>query len=71
MKPSTHDFDAQHRLYEESVARVARNHSDDSIVSDDDIPWDEIMADLSSGVQGIPFEPEDLLKWMEEGQGEE
>jgi hypothetical protein len=55
------------------------------LISDDDIPWDEIMADFSSEEHKIVFDPADypsdeammaaaealLLKWAEEGEDEE
>jgi hypothetical protein len=78
------------------VSDVARHSSADNVaeavtgcpadlISDDDLPWDEIMADLSSGVRGYEFDPADypsdeammaaaealLWKWAMEGDDEE
>jgi hypothetical protein len=71
MNRSIHESEVAHRSRAESVEKVARDPFDDSVVSDDDIPWDEILADARSGVQGVAFEPEDILKWAEEDDDEE
>jgi hypothetical protein len=85
MDRSTQEFDVERRFPEESVERVAKDGFDDSVVSDDDIPWAEIMADAGSGERGHVFDPADypsdeammaaaealLLKWAEEGDDEE
>lgn len=71
MNRSINNVDAERRLHAEGAERLARNSFDDSVISDDDIPWDQIMADLSAGERGIDFEPEHLLKWAEEDEDED
>jgi hypothetical protein len=85
MDRSTHEFDVERRFPDASGERVAKDGFDDSVVSDDDIPWNEIMADVSSGERGYVFDPADypsdeammaaaealFLKWAEEGDDEE
>ena len=70
--------------FEPSVAEAVPTCPAD-LISDDDIPWDEIIADFASEEDKIVFDPADypsdeammaaaealFLKWAEEGDDEE
>jgi hypothetical protein len=84
MNRSILESDVARRSSADNVAEAASGCPAD-LISDDDLPWDEVMADLSSGVRGYEFDPADypsdeammaaaealLLKWWEEGADEE
>ena len=66
-----HESDVEYSLHGEHVEKVVWDFSDGSVVSDDDIPWGEIIAESRSGERGCAFDPSDLLKWVEEDEDEE
>ena len=84
MNRSILEADIARRSRAENVAETAPTCPAD-LISDDDIPWDEIFADARSGERGTVFDPADyesdeammaaaealLLKWAEEGDDEE